>query len=209
MNLLFLFCNAIAPEKGGIERWTASMTAEFEARGNRCFYLAAKSVWKEFADPERQFFLPNLRKFDVPENHVFFEQFLRDKKISRVIFLWADGKRFPFSKICKKLGVPVISAVHIDPCFYENRFRGNGFLMRLKRFLRFRRQVKIYHWNAQVSDATVLLSERFKDGFLKHFQILGTRERLLRFRILARSRRKPSIFPPRKKNCFLSGAWRF
>ncbi|MGN0861035.1 MAG: glycosyltransferase, partial [Candidatus Spyradosoma sp.] len=49
------------------------------------------------------------------------------------------------------------------------RLRGSGALMRLKRFLRFRRQAKIYRANAAVCAATVLLSESFLPGFLKHF----------------------------------------
>ena len=168
-NILLFFCNAIAPEKGGVERWCASARVGFEARGNACFYLAAKPVWREFADAERQFFLPNEKTFSCPENAAFFEKLLREKRIGVVLFLWADGKRFPFAREAARCGVPVIAAIRTDPCFYERRFRGNGLRSEVKRFLRFRRQAKIYRGNAACCARTVLLSERFVPGFLKHF----------------------------------------
>ena len=168
-NILFFFCNAIAPDKGGVERWCASVSGDFESRGNGVFYLAAKPVWKEFADARRQSFLPNPEKFDCAENAAFFENLLREKNVRVVLYLWADGKRFPFAREAAALGVPVVAAIHTDPCFYERRLRGNGLPMRLKRFLRFRRQAKIYRANAAVCAATVLLSESFTPGFLKHF----------------------------------------
>ncbi|MGN0835627.1 MAG: glycosyltransferase [Candidatus Spyradosoma sp.] len=168
-NILFFFCNAIAPEKGGVERWCASVRGDFEARGNGVSYLAAKPVWKEFADAERQFFLPNAGTFDCAENAAFFEKLLREKDIRVVLYLWADGKRFPFAREAAACGVPVVAAIRTDPCFYERRLRGGGLLMRVKRFLRFRRQAKIYRANAAVCAATVLLSESFVPGFLKHF----------------------------------------
>ncbi|MGN0861139.1 MAG: hypothetical protein ACI4P3_04520, partial [Candidatus Spyradosoma sp.] len=136
-NILFFFCNAIAPEKGGVERWCASVRGDFEARGNGVFYLAAKPVWKEFADAERQSFLPDPKKFDCAENAAFFENLLREKNVRVVLYLWADGKRFPFAREAEALGVPVVAAIRTDPCFYERRLRGSGALMRLKRFLRF------------------------------------------------------------------------
>ena len=168
-NILLFFCNAIAPEKGGVERWCASVRGDFEARGNGVFYLAAKPVWKEFADAERQSFLPNPKKFACAENAAFFEILLREKNIRVVLYLWADGKRFPFAREAARRGVPVVAAIRTDPCFYERRLRGNGALMRVKRLLRFRRQAKIYRANAAVCAATVLLSEGFVPGFLKHF----------------------------------------
>ena len=168
-NILFFFCNAVAPDKGGVERWCASARVDFESRGNAVFYLAAKPVWKDFADAERQFFLPNAKNFDCAENAAFFEKLLRERQISVVLFLWADGKRFPFARQAEKLGVPVVAAIRTDPCFYEQRLRGNGLVARVKRFLRFRRQAKIYRANAAVCATTVLLSENFVPGFLKHF----------------------------------------
>lgn len=169
MNILFLHSIVIAPDKGGIERVTQTLTDEFVANGNTVFFIAAKPTWKEFADKTRQFFLPNETQFDCSENAEFFEKFLREHGINVVIFQWADGKRFPFGEICRKLGVPVISAIHTDPCFYEQRLRGSGLLKSVKRRLRFRRQAKIYRANAACSTTTVLLSERFIPGFLKHF----------------------------------------
>ncbi len=168
-NILFFFCNAIAPEKGGVERWCASVCGDFEAYGNGVFYLAAKPVWKDFADAGRQSFLPNAKTFDCAENAVFFENLLREKNIRVVLYLWADGKRFPFVREAKKCGVPVVAAIHTDPCFYEQRLRGNSLLMRVKRAFRFCRQSKIYRANAACCAATVLLSDGFVPGFLKHF----------------------------------------
>lgn len=169
MNILFLHSIVIAPEKGGIERVTRTLADCFSEKGNNVWFLAAKPTWREFADEERQFFLPDANIFSSPENAVFFETFLRERKVDAVIFQWADGKRFPFGEICRKLRVRVISAIHTDPCFYEQRLRGNGFFSRVKRWLRFRRQAKIYRANACCSAVTVLLSEHFVSGFLKHF----------------------------------------
>jgi len=171
MRILFLHSIAIAPEKGGIERWAASMTAEFEARGNACFYLAAKPVWKECADAVRQAFLPNAKRFDSRENATFFDAFLCAKKIDVVLFSWADGKRLPeaFANACRSRSVPVIAVIHTEPNFYFHRYCGNGIFARLKRYFRFYRQTKIYRWNAEKCVASVLLSERFRAGFLKHF----------------------------------------
>lgn len=169
MNILFLHSIVIAPEKGGIERVTRTLADEFSARGHGVYFLAAKPTWEEFADKERQFILPDTKQFAAPENAVFFEKILREKAINVVVFQWADGKRFPFKNVCRRLRIPVFSAIHTDPCFYEQRLRGNGLLLRIKRFLRFRRQAKIYRWNADCSAMTVLLSERFMPGFLKHF----------------------------------------
>ncbi len=169
MNILFFNSNAIAPDRGGIERWTDSICVELEKRGNACFYLAAKPVWKEFADPVRQSFLPNSKNLCCRANAEFFEELLVEKKIDRVLFLWADGKRFPFAKICRELRIPVIAAIHTDPEFYLSRFRGNGVLKKVKRFLRFRRQAKIYKHNADCCAVTVLLSPNFIPEFLRHF----------------------------------------
>lgn len=169
MNVLFLHSITIAPEKGGIERATRTLADGFLERGHSVFFLAAKSTWREAADAERQAFLPNPAKFDCAENAAFFEKFLRERAVDVVVFQWADGKRFPFAREAEALGVPVVAAIHTDPCFYERRLRGSGALMRLKRFLRFRRQAKIYRANAAVCAATVLLSESFLPGFLKHF----------------------------------------
>ncbi len=169
MNILFLYCNVIAPSKGGVESWTAAMCEEFERRGHVCFYLAAKPVWKEFADPKRQYFLPDEKKFASSENANFFESLLREKHIDRILYLWADGKRFPFAEICQKSSIPVIAAIRTDPEFYLLRFRGKGLLQRVKRLLRFRRQSKIYRANANCCAVTVLLSKRVFSGFLRHF----------------------------------------
>jgi len=169
MNILFLHSLAIAPDKGGIERVTATLADEFAARGNGVFYLAAKPTWAEFSDRSRQFFLPDAKHFASQENAEFFEKFLAERAIDVAVFQWADGKRFPFGEICKKRGVPVVAAIHTDPCFYEQRLRGNGLATRFKRWLRFRRQAKIYRENAACCATTVLLSERFLPGFLNHF----------------------------------------
>lgn len=139
MNVLFLHSITIAPEKGGIERATRTLADGFLERGNSVFFLAAKPIWREAADAERQSFLPNPKKFDCAENAAFFETFLRERAVDVVVFQWADGKRFPFAREAEKLGVPVVAAIHTDPCFYERRLRGNGLLMRVKRFLCFRR----------------------------------------------------------------------
>jgi len=171
MRILFLHSIAIAPGKGGIERCVAAMTSEFEARGIACFYLAAKPVWKECADAARQAFLPNAKQFDSRENTIFFDAFLCAKKIDIVLFSWADGKRIPkaFADACRSRSVPVVAVIHTDPNFYFHRYCGSGIFARLKSYLRFRRQTKIYRWNAGKCVATVLLSERFRAGFLKHF----------------------------------------
>lgn len=169
MTILFLHSIAIAPDKGGIERVTRTLTDGFLERGHTVYFLAAKPTWKEFADKERQFYLPNAKDFAAPENVGYFERFLREHAVDVVIFQWADGKRFPFGEICRKLRVPVISAIHTDPCFYEQRLRGSGIFKSLKRWWRFRRQAKIYRENAACSATTILLSERFIPGFLKHF----------------------------------------
>lgn len=169
MTILFLHSLVIAPDKGGIERVTRTLTDGFLERGHTVYFLAAKPTWKEFADKERQFFLPNAKEFAAPENAGYFERFLREHAVDVVIFQWADGKRFPFGEICRKLRVSVISAIHTDPCFYERRVRGSGMVKAIKRWWRFRRQAKIYRENAACSVTTVLLSERFIPGFLKHF----------------------------------------
>ena len=169
MTILLFHSQTIAAEKGGIERASKTLADAFAVRGCEVFYLAAKPVWREFADAARQFFLPNEKTFSCPENAAFFEKLLREKRIGVVLFLWADGKRFPFAREAARCGVPVIAAIHTDPCFYERRFRGNGLRSKVKRFLRFRRQAKIYRGNAACCARTVLLSERFVPGFLKHF----------------------------------------
>ena len=181
-SILFLHSIAIDPTKGGIERATKTLADEFAARENAVFYIAAKRVYEDSCDRSRQFFLPNSETFDCAENAEFFERFLRENGVEIVIFQWADGKRFPFFSETEKNGVPVVAAIHTDPCFYENRLRGSGLLMRLKRALRFRRQAKIYRANARNCAATVLLSDSFAEGFLKHFpRAEAARARVLAF----------------------------
>ena len=207
-NILLFFCNAIAPEKGGVERWCASARVGFEARGNGVFYLAAKPVWREFADAERQFFLPNEKTFSCPENAAFFEKLLREKRIGVVLYLWADGKRFPFAREAARRGVPIVAAIRTDPCFYERRLRGNGALMRVKRLLRFRRQAKIYRANAAVCAATVLLSEGFVPGFLKHFP-KGAAPRVLAIPNPSAYEGVPVDFAAKKKELVFVGRLKF
>ena len=115
MTILLFHSQTIAAEKGGIERASQTLADAFAVRGCEVFYLAAKPVWREFADAERQFFLPNEKTFSCPENAAFFEKLLREKRIGVVLFQWADGKRFPFAREAARCGVPVIAARHTDP----------------------------------------------------------------------------------------------
>lgn len=99
----------------------------------------------------------------------FFESLLKEYAVDRVIFQWGDGKRFPYFKVCEGLQIPVVVAIHTDPAFYERHSYSSVAMKKLKGWLRRRRQIKIYRYNSRHARCTVLLSERFRHAYLKHF----------------------------------------
>lgn len=120
MNILFLYLPAIAPDRGGVERVTDVLATEFERRGHHCFYLAMLDENRDVANPDRQFFLPNLEKTDVPENVEFYKNFLKAKEIDIVVFQ-GGHKKFPWKKFDGH--PPLICALHLDPCAYATIVR--------------------------------------------------------------------------------------
>ena len=170
MNILFFYGLPIDPIRGGIERVTHTLSLELKQLRHNCFFLAAKDHGSILPDVgSRQFFLPDSKKISSLQNTVFFESILKEHAIDRVVFQWGDGKRFPYFPVCERLQIPVVVAIHTDPAFYERHEYSNRMVKKLKDCLRRRRQRKIYRYNARHAKATVLLSERFRQGFLKHF----------------------------------------
>lgn len=169
MNILFFHSLTIDPNKGGIERVTHTLGQEFERLQHNCYFLAAKDRGVPLEAGEQQLLLPDRKKVSSRRNARFFELLLRKYAIDRVIFQWGDGKRFPFFDVCERRQIPVVVAIHTDPAFYERHSYSHALLRRLKGWLRRRRQSKIYRYNSRHAKYMVLLSDRFRQAYLKHF----------------------------------------
>ncbi len=128
MRILFLFAPPIDPKRGGVERVTDVLADFFEKNGHKVFFLSRYSVDDGLFDDNRQFFVPDRRAFNIPENKKFFQDFLKKNKIDVVINQFAiNFDSFSLVKVAKCMGVKVISVIHNAPLASVLNFTSSKF----------------------------------------------------------------------------------
>lgn len=170
-SICFLTRYPVYPVLGGVERVTANLSDAFEAHGIVCTFLSLKENPNSGCVPAGKVVMT------VPKRNgrVFFEKFLREHNINIVIWQQGGSHPFPFPKVCKRMGVKVVSCSHGQPDYYRHLAlsKGRGFdsykISGLKKKIKvawklfwgdyFHRRA-IRH-NAKNSDAYVLLSLRY------------------------------------------------
>ena len=185
MNILFFSFAPMLAERGGVQRVSETLADIFEARGHKCWYLArpheVQADVREFS--RRQLFLParkfrgNARKM----NDAFFRKLLEEKDIDIIFWQDAEERAFPFRRVLETCGRKIIllSVVHDMPDHWMTKFAGmKGWRAAFRKWRHKKRIECVYRFNYEISDRTVLLSERFKAEFRRYFPKTFSGEKL-------------------------------
>ena len=185
MNILFASIGHISKQRGGIDRVTDIISKELIRLGNNVYMI---SLWKALEeDPSYpyQYFLPS-QEILKKENESFIKSFLKKYKIDIIV---NQSDSIEMVQLLKQshCGIPIASFLHNDPLATQKSLRDNWDLWKEKNgnilfflkspyyfarllYQRYTRgkfvKKKLRHLYNN-SDAVVLLSERFKESYIR------------------------------------------
>jgi len=111
MNILFLYTNAILPERGGVQRVTDVLSNYFESKGLRIYYLSLIRINNSLDLSPRQFFLPYAN--DIEKNASFLLDFLETNNIKILINQsGCDPEISTLAYRAKDINVKIISVIN-------------------------------------------------------------------------------------------------
>lgn len=171
MNVLFLL-RTLDPSSGGIQRVTNIVSKRLEQKGINCFFAYRHESKTDI--PENRRICLKINHFCFASENDFMEYLKKnaiDFLINQDIYLYPllrAFKKIKKEKICK-----IINYFHVSPNFflYDNRLH-----IRLLNFAFNFLFEKPYHVHSRsltygIADKYVLLSETFKDDFVKFYKI--------------------------------------
>lgn len=177
MKILFIE-RFLSPFNGGVERVTNLLGNYLYTKGIECYYFFNSKDYSE---------IPNERKLQFDNNNSnFFDlrlqliEFVKDKGVDVIIIqqifsdeLWFVLKELKLRKLCK-----VITCFHLSPdyCFFKpknNIWSKRKVLYKITRIFptTFVDIVRKYY---QLSDRFVLLSDSFKNDFIRYYNLKST-----------------------------------
>lgn len=116
MNILFLYTSYIDPTKGGVQRVTRVLADFFESEGNSVFFLSLKKPNDVENIDQRQYFVPESKRFNTNANINFFGTFIANHNIDIVINQGGLGKDCSaLANYSNKFGALEISVLHNSP----------------------------------------------------------------------------------------------
>lgn len=190
MKILFLTGSQVSETKGGTERITLSVAQALTDRGHRCFSM----FFHADATPLLPLFEDHLC-FGRNRGEALLRQihaFVKKHKIDVIVNQGDFGLQSRMAKVLQPEGVQMIMVLHFAPGWEENFLNFRSLLYTLihprwwGEWCRCAFQAVLYPWikplyNAsvaknyarayQVSDQMVLLSEEFKEQFVRYAQI--------------------------------------
>ncbi|MGN0835630.1 MAG: glycosyltransferase [Candidatus Spyradosoma sp.] len=172
-NILFLFDRPIIPNQGGVQRVTRSVADYLDGTGKyRTFFLASPRWCRAASETKdtRQFVLPE-RHFHADVCKKYFEDFCRENRICAVIHQSAVARLFPYSRECKKAGIPVISVFHQPPDRWKDKIFSSGkgaWIQKFRLWEKSKRMAWRYRKLCRDSVFVLLLSEGFRKSFYEY-----------------------------------------
>jgi len=185
MNILFLYTSYIDPTKGGVQRVTRVLADFFESEGNNVFFLSLKKPNDVENIDQRQYFVPESKRFNTNANINFFGTFIANHNIDIVINQGGLGKDCSaLANYSNKFGALEISVLHNSPLASKIHFSSSrkdifkkfhiDFLLPVTdvKFIKqlilnlFRLKYQSHFRNLyKYSNRVVLLSDNFRDEF--------------------------------------------
>jgi glycosyltransferase involved in cell wall biosynthesis len=186
MNILFLYGGLINPTKGGVQRVTKVLADYFELQGNSVYFLSLmRPDENEYID-QRQFVLPDNKKFNTKENIQYYKEFITKYSIDVVVNQGGLGKDCSrLANYSNDFGAVVLSVLHNSPLakiiHFSSSQKGRfskpnlDFLLPLTDLKWVKKTLLwIYKFKyrahfkelCEKSDRVVLLSETYRDEFL-------------------------------------------
>lgn len=214
------------PTIGGIERVSVSLATQLIARGVSIIFVSCRRspYSKDYSLPAVQHFLPNAADY-AEENITALTEILRKEQVD--IILNQNAHSHLFNKFCaevkQKSGLPLISVLHFCP---DMRIRANRNRMDFKffdwkqlsvialrdiatrwpfRILTMSPHRRLYKHLYDISDRTVLLSEKYFRSFM-HRAGLKDNTRLYAINnMLSFPYQRQDTFPEKKKQILFCG----
>ena len=184
MNICIFTYVYISKHRGGVERVTETLVAELTKRDHRVYIISVCKPIEDNISEENRFTLPS-NELNSTENETFIKEFLEKNKID--IILNQTEVKSLFNLITKtRNNIPLISCIHTDPLAILKATDDNWDEWKIKEGIKFwvkfpyfasRKIFQYYSRKKYIStkhreyyeksDAVVLLSERFKESFIK------------------------------------------
>lgn len=194
MNICIFSYVHISKLRGGVERVTSTLVTEFKKRGHNVYMVSALAPIEDDALENNQFVLPSsfITSNAYDTNAIYITNLLEEKKID-IIINQSDIKNIFDLIIENHKKIPVVSCIHTDPLALLKAIKDNWDEWKMKEGQTFwfkypyflLRKIYQYHTRKKYisakhreyyekSDAIVLLSEKFKDSFIR---ISGIKEK--------------------------------
>lgn len=185
MNILFLTHGHVSKTRGGIDRVTDVLANSLMKRGHQVYLISVCNPLENDMLETYQYVLPQQTECNQ-ENLDYLSDFLSQKKIGIII---NQSEKYAILELSRRVkgNIPLVSVFHTDPLslikglrdgwdywrMYEKRWKFISlfpyYVLRhgLRYYLR-RKSLIVHHkYFYESSEGIVLLSERFKQPFLK------------------------------------------